>query len=78
MKPIASIVYGVSLFLLFYTIAPYLDISGNILFLLFLLGQFFVVYLVYMTLRYGNPTDKTFEDGHWYEDYSPFITPGNK
>lgn len=62
-----SLVYITTLLLVTLTIMVTMDLPFNWVFYLSVLGQVFVVLMVYRVLTDDYATDKTFED--FYEDY---------
>jgi hypothetical protein len=56
--------------LLFIVMTPTLNISFNLIYLLFIAGNGVFVYLVYKILKDGKPSPKKFDEGNWYEDTS--------
>lgn len=68
MKNIKAVVIGVSLFLLFYTIAPFFEGNYDLIFTMFMLGQILVLYMVYAVLKFGIAPKEKFSDGKWYDD----------
>ncbi|WP_232454991.1 hypothetical protein [Gilvibacter sp. SZ-19] len=62
-----SLVYITTLLLVTLTIMVTMDLPFNWVFYLSVLGQVFVVLMVYRVLTDDYSTDKTFED--FYEDY---------
>jgi len=63
------VIIGVTLFLFFFAAISVFDPSYDLMFILFMLGQLLVPYMVYVVLRYGKESDKKFED-NFYEDSS--------
>ena len=68
MKPIRPIIIFASLYLLFYTISPYIGVPDDAIILMFTLSPLLVIWMVIGVLKYGEPSTKTWEEGHWYED----------
>lgn len=62
-----SLVYITTLLLVTLTVMVTMDLPFNWVFYLSVLGQVFVVLMVYRVLTDDYSTDKTFED--FYEDY---------
>ncbi len=62
-KPIAI----TTLILVFYLISVYTNMVFAVVFLLFLMLNFFTIWMVIRVLKDGQPSQKTFED-YWYED----------
>jgi hypothetical protein len=53
----------VSLYLIFYTISPYLGIPFHFILLMFSLSPLFLIWMVYSILKYGKPSGKKLKDG---------------
>ncbi|NBG64550.1 hypothetical protein [Acidiluteibacter ferrifornacis] len=51
--------------LLFIVMTPTLNISFNLIYLLFIAGNGVFVYLVYKILKDGKPSSKKFDEGNW-------------
>lgn len=63
------VVIGVTIYLFFFAALNAFDPSYDLMFILFMLGQLLVPYMVYVVLKYGIESDKKFED-NFYEDSS--------
>jgi len=61
------VVVGVTIFLFFFAALSVFNPSYDLMFILFMLGQLLVPYMVYVVLRYGTASEKKFED-NFYED----------
>lgn len=68
MKPIKSLVIAVTVFLLIYAVMPHARAGYNLMFSLFLLGNFLLLYLVFKVLKFGVAPKEKFDDGYWYSD----------
>lgn len=55
-------------YLLVYTVLSRVGISDVYVSAMYLMSPFFVIWMVYCVLRYGEESEKKFDDGHWYED----------
>lgn len=56
-----------TLILILYLVSVYTNMVFAIVFLLFMILNFFTIWMVIRILKDGKPSQKTFED-HWYED----------
>ena len=68
MKNLSIVISVVTLYALFFQLTPYMDISANIIFGMFLLSPLLIIYMAYVILRYGKPSKYTFEE-RFYDDY---------
>ena len=68
MKNLSIVINVVTLYALFFQLTPYMDISANIIFGMFLLSPLLIIYMAYVILRYGKPSKYTFEE-RFYDDY---------
>ena len=68
MKNVCFVVAVVTLFAIFYHISPYVGLSDRLIFFMFLIAPFLVLYMVYVILKYGKPSEHTFEE-RFYEDW---------
>lgn len=66
-----------TLFVFFYNLSLYLGIPDSIIFAMFLISPFIVIYVVYVVLKFGKPSQFTFED-RFYDDYDYFRNTGNQ
>jgi len=57
-----------SLFLLVYTASPYLGVPAPLIALAYVLAPFLVIWMVLSVLIKGEPSGRTFDEGHWYDD----------
>ena len=67
-KTVRNIVLGTTLFLFLYALMPTIDVSYDIMYLFFMIGNGLVIYMVYVVLKYGIASRKKFDEGHWYDD----------
>jgi len=67
MRYIKFPVYFTTLFLMIYAMLPPLGTPFFIVFIFFVLMNFFLFWMVYKILKDGVPSGKKFED-HWYDD----------
>lgn len=56
-----------TMFMFAVNVIPFLGVSYAIIATLLFFAPFFVIWMVYKTLKEGIPSKKTF-DTHWYED----------
>ena len=68
MKPTKSLVIAVTVFLFFYAALPHAGAGYNLMFSLFIVGNFLLLYLVYCVLKFGIAPKEKFDDGYWYSD----------
>jgi hypothetical protein len=57
-----------TLLLIFYASIPGLGVTLNLMFFLFSLSPLIVIGLVIWVLKKGVPSDRTWEEGYFYED----------
>jgi hypothetical protein len=62
------VVIAVTFYALVFQAAPWLGLSEGIIFTMFCLAPFAMIYMVYMVLRFGEPSDHTFEE-RFYDDW---------
>ncbi len=67
MKEIIKPVAITTLILVFYLISVYSNMVFAVVFMLFLMLNFFTIWMVIRVLKDGQPSQKTFDD-YWYED----------
>ena len=67
MKKVAAVILFVTLFAIFYILAPFIGVSEKLVFGMLLISPFFVVYMAYVILKHGKPSAYTFDD-RYYED----------
>jgi hypothetical protein len=63
------VVIGVTVYLFFFAALTAVNPSYDLMFILFMVGQLLVPYMVYVVLKYGIESEKKFEDS-FYEDSS--------
>ena len=68
MKKVPVAISITTLYALFFQATPYIGISDDLIFGMFLLSPFIVLYMVYVVLKYGQPSSYTFEE-RFYDDY---------
>lgn len=62
---VAVIITAVTLFALFYAVAPYLGIGYEYMVLMFFAAPFLLLYMVYAILKYGKASGHTFEERYY-------------
>lgn len=68
MKRPAIVITLATLYLLFFKASPYIGLPDEAIIAMFILAPFFVIYMVYVILKYGRPSKFTFEE-RFYEDH---------
>lgn len=68
MKKVPLVVTLVTAYLVFYQLAPYIGVGENTIILMFLLSPFLVIAMVYVILKYGEPSKFTFDE-KFYDDW---------
>ena len=68
MKKLPIAIGIVTLYALFFQVTPYIDIPASIIFGMLLLSPLLVIYMAYVILKYGKPSQHTFEE-RFYDDY---------
>ena len=68
MKKVPIVVTVVTLYAIFFQIAPYVGVSDKMIFLMFFLSPFMVIYMAYVILKYGTPSGNTFDE-RFYDDW---------
>jgi hypothetical protein len=71
MKSYQIAIWVTTLYLVFYTLTPSLNIASQITIALFFGSPFIVTWMVLSILIQAEPSQKTLTDGSWYEDYTP-------
>jgi hypothetical protein len=61
------VVIAVTFYALIFQASPWLGFSDAIIFTMFILSPFVMIYMVYMVLRFGEPSKNTFEE-RFYDD----------
>jgi hypothetical protein len=77
MKGCRTPVLVTSLFLLVYTLSPYLGVPGPLIALAYVMAPFLVVWMVLSILIKGEPSGRTFDEGQWYDDPTAPRAAGN-
>jgi hypothetical protein len=67
MKKTGIVITVVSLFALFYQLSPYIGVPDRLVIAMFLMAPVLVLYMVYVILKYGKPSGRTFDE-HFYDD----------
>jgi len=67
MKKEQIAVIFVTLYLLLFQSAPYVGMPDDIIFTMFFLSPFLVIGMVYVVLKYGEPSKDTFDE-KFYDD----------
>jgi hypothetical protein len=67
MKKVPVVVSLVTLFAVFFNIAPYIRVPDTFMFLMFFISPFLVGYMAYVILKYGKPSGTTFDE-QFYDD----------
>ncbi len=62
------VVILVSMYALVFQASPWLGFSEGLVYTMFFLSPFLMVYMVYMVLRFGEPSEHTFEE-RFYDDW---------
>lgn len=56
-------------YVVIYAMLPGMGMGFSIMFILFLISQFLVIWMVIRVLKDGKPSGKQFNKGHWYDDW---------
>ena len=67
MKKVPATITFVTLFAVFYHIAPFINVPDKLIYGMFLVSPFLVLYMAYVILKYGKPSGHTFKD-RYYDD----------
>lgn len=67
MQKIKTPIAVTTLFLMFYTISPYVGLPYPLIFASFLTVNILTIWMVYSILKKGVPSKKTFDE-KWYDD----------
>lgn len=70
------VLIGVTIFLFFFAALSAFNPSYDLMFILFMMGQILVPYMVYVVLRHGKESKKKFDD-HFYDDSNMERAIGN-
>jgi hypothetical protein len=65
-KPFVIISFA-TLFILIYHLAPYIGVSDEFVIGMFILSPFILLYMVYVILKFGKPSEFTFDE-KFYDD----------
>lgn len=68
MKNVPVIITIVTIYAIFFQVAPSIGIADEIIFTLFFLSPFLVIYMAYVVLKYGKPSGNTFDE-RFYDDW---------
>lgn len=68
MKKTTAVVTFVTLFAFFYQAAPFIGIGNDVVFAMFFLSPFLVIYMAYVVLKNGRPSNSTFDE-KFYDDW---------
>ena len=75
MEHIKFPIWFTSCCLILYALLPSFGASLEIMLILFLFSPFLVVWMVIRVLKDGKPSDKKFDEGHFYEDWDYRANP---
>ena len=67
MKKVWWVIGIVSLFALVFQVSPYVGVPDAVIFGMFFVAPFAMVYMVYVILKYGVPSGRTFDE-RFYDD----------
>jgi len=65
-------VFVSTLYVIFYTISPYIGIPEGFIIAMYLFAPFVVLWLVLSILINGKDSGRKFSDGYWYDDMGPY------
>ena len=68
MKKLPIVIGIVTLYALLFQLTPYIGIPVSTIFGMFLFSPLIVIYMAYVILKYGKPSQHTFEE-RFYDDY---------
>jgi hypothetical protein len=68
MKKAEVVVTLVTIYAVIFQAAPFLGFGEQLIFSMFFLSPFFVLYMVYMVLKFGEPSRHTFDE-RFYDDW---------
>ena len=68
MKKTTAVIVFSTLHLIIFQLAPLMRLADEIIIAMFILSPFIVVYMVYIVLKYGKPSQHTFDE-KFYEDH---------
>jgi hypothetical protein len=69
MKKTTAVIAFATLYLVVFQLAPFIRLSDEIIIAMFILSPFVVIYMVYIVLKYGKPSQHTFDE-KFYEDHN--------
>jgi hypothetical protein len=67
MKKPAIIITIATLYLFFFHLSPYISVPEEFIIAMFVIAPFLLIYMVYVVLKYGKPSNYTFDE-RFYED----------
>lgn len=67
MKKMWIVITLVTLFVAFYHMSPFIGVPDLAIIFMFILSPFLVLYMAYVILKYGRPSQYTFDE-RFYED----------
>jgi hypothetical protein len=67
MKKPAIIITIATLYLFFFRLSPYISVPEEFIIAMFVIAPFLLIYMVYVVLKYGKPSNYTFDE-RFYED----------
>jgi hypothetical protein len=70
MKKTGIVITLATLYVLLYHSSPIIGLPDEFIIGMFILSPIVVICMVYVVLKYGKPSDHTFEE-RFYEDYDP-------
>ena len=68
MKKVPVVLTFATLYAFFFQLTPHIGFADQAIFGLFLFSPFVVLYMAYIILKHGKPSDHTFEE-RFYDDY---------
>ncbi|TMI61441.1 MAG: hypothetical protein E6H07_19610 [Bacteroidetes bacterium] len=68
MKKPAIVIAFATLFVMLYNVSPYIGIPDEAIIVMFILSPVVIIYMAYVILKYGKPSQHTFEE-RFYDDY---------
>lgn len=68
MKNPVIVIAIATLFVILFNASPHLGIPDEVIIAMFILSPVVVIYMVYVVLKYGKPSQHTFEE-RFYDDY---------
>ncbi len=58
----------VTLFLVCYTLSPFMGVPAWVISLAYAVSPFLVIWMVICVLKNGKPSGRTFDEGYFYDD----------